>query len=625
MVLNIFHLSTKRPVALTSSPPQTPRDVYLHELTLRRQQGRQLAKRNAWIAALRLLVFLVAAGLAWAAYAIQSWSLVCLLAPGLAYGLLVVWHERVFRGEQRVRHGIDFFLRGIDRLDDKWAGKGVTRNDFVDPDHVYAADLDVFGEGSLFDLICAARTGRGQATLARWLSAPSPLDEVRKRQKAVLELRDRLDLREEVFALGQSIAGGVSPAKLLGWASAPQVFRPSTARWLTLLASALTVQALMGLALWAWTSVGPWVLVAALPLQWLLGRLTAPYLETMLKPLDRRVEELGLLAQLLMRIRQESFASEQLRALKHRVSHSGYDVVQAIGHLARLLSWLNNKNNPFFSIFAFVLMWGLHFGLSIERWRRRYGADIAQWLDAAGELEALLDLAAYAYEHPADPFAELVDADPVNGGPVFAGLGLGHPLLPLENCVRNDVSFGDSPKMLLVSGSNMSGKTTLLRTVGVNTVLALAGAPVRAQSLRISAFAVGATLRINDSIQRGVSRFYAEIQRLKQLQALAQQADPPLLFLLDELLHGTNSADRRIGAESVLGTFLDAGAVGLATTHDLALTQIVDGLGGKARNVHFADQLEGDQLRFDYQMREGVVQRSNALALMRALGLARDT
>jgi len=233
----------------------------------------------------------------------------------------------------------------------------------------------------------------------------------------------------------------------------------------------------------------------------------------------------------------------------------------------------------------------------------------------AGEFEALSSLAGYAFEHPADPFPTIVGQ-----GPGVEGIGLAHPLLPAARVVANDVALGTDVRVLVVSGSNMSGKSTLLRTLGVNVVLALAGAPVRAQRMAVSPVALGATLRIQDSLQAGKSRFFAEITRLKQIVDLAN-GPIPVLFLLDELLAGTNSHDRRLGAAGIVQGLVDKGAIGLVTTHDLALAEVVSDLGVHARNVHFSDTFEEGQMRFDYRMREGVVRTSNALALMRSIGL----
>jgi DNA mismatch repair ATPase MutS len=262
-----------------------------------------------------------------------------------------------------------------------------------------------------------------------------------------------------------------------------------------------------------------------------------------------------------------------------------------------------------------------HIALAVERWRSQHGHRVRVWVETVGQFEALSSLAGYRYEHEDDPFPEIVSSD---AGPhaaaLFEAVQLGHPLLPRATMVPNDVRLAGETGLLVVSGSNMSGKSTLLRTVGINAVMALAGAPVRAVSLRLSPLAVGATLRIQDSLLEGRSRFYAEITRIRTLADIA--AGPvPLLFLLDELFHGTNSHDRFLGAEGVLRSLVDRGAIGLITTHDLALTAIADEPALRAVNVHFEDWFEESEIRFDYRMKPGPVMRSNALALMRAVGL----
>jgi DNA mismatch repair ATPase MutS len=267
--------------------------------------------------------------------------------------------------------------------------------------------------------------------------------------------------------------------------------------------------------------------------------------------------------------------------------------------------------------------------LAVESWRRAVGPAVLRWMAAVGEVEALSSLATFHFEHPDYPFPTIVDGEagapaPPGHLPVHLLLydtqGLGHPLIPAARRVVNDLRLGGERRLILVSGSNMSGKSTLLRTVGVNAVLALAGAPVCARRLTLSPLALGATLRINDSLQAGKSRFYAELTRLKQIVDRAA-GTPPLLFLLDEILHGTNSHDRRIGAEAIIRGLIDRGAVGLVTTHDLALAEVAEALGARAANVHFEDHLEGGVMTFDYRMKEGIVRKSNALELMRAVGL----
>jgi len=261
------------------------------------------------------------------------------------------------------------------------------------------------------------------------------------------------------------------------------------------------------------------------------------------------------------------------------------------------------------------LLWTAQLALAIERWRRKFGPAVRRWLAAVGELEALTALAGYAYEHPADVFPEFTEA-----GVLFHAEGMAHPLLPEAQAVRNDVALGGDLRLLIISGPNMAGKSTFVRAVGINAVLALCGAPVRARRLRLSLLQVTASICVLDSLQGGVSRFYAEIARLKLIAGLTS-GPLPVLFLLDELLSGTNSHDRRLGAEAIVKSLVAAGAVGLVTTHDLALTQMAGDENLHAANFHFEDRLENGQLRFDYRLAPGVAKSSNALALMRSIGL----
>jgi DNA mismatch repair ATPase MutS len=285
---------------------------------------------------------------------------------------------------------------------------------------------------------------------------------------------------------------------------------------------------------------------------------------------------------------------------------SGYPASRCLAQLGSLLA---------LAPVASLLFCGTPLALAVASWRGRRGRAVGQALTALGQCEALCALAAYAFENPSDPFPEIVLERPC-----FDAEELGHPLLPRARCVRNDVRLDGQPRVLIVSGSNMSGKSTFLRTVGINTVLARMGAPVRARRLRIAPLVVGATLRVQDSLQAGRSRFFAEVLRVRQLLDLARQS-PPLLFLLDELFQGTNSEDRRVGAEAVLRLLLDSGAIGMVTTHDLALTAIAERMGPLAANVHFEDRYEDDAMVFDYRLRSGIVQSSNGLALLRAVGI----
>jgi hypothetical protein len=502
--------------------------------------------------------------------------------------------------------GVRHYDRGLARMDDRWAGQGREGREFEDPAHPYAGDLDLFGRGSLFELLCTVRTRAGEKTLAHWLLAPGTPAEIRDRQAAVRELRDRLDLREDLARLGDDAAAGVRPDELGAWGSAAGALTPP----IRLAARLLTAASVVSLILFV-LGISPYPFAGSVLAILMFNWRVSGRIEHVVGLGERAERELDLLAKVLKRLGAEPFAAPRLKSLQDSLR----DAAAQVERLARLVQRLQSVRNELIKALAGLILWKAHCAFALEDWRGRWGREIPRWLDAVGEIEALGALAMYAYENPADPFPEILDGDAR-----FEGEQLGHPLLSRRTCVRNDVTLGAAPRVLIVSGSNMSGKSTLLRTIGVNATLALAGAPVRAKRLALTPLALGATIRVQDSLQAGMSRFYAEISRIKQLTEIA--AGPrPLLFLLEEVLAGTNSQDRKTGAELLVREFLRRKAIGLVTTHDLALAAAADALGGAASNVHFEDQLVDGKLSFDYILRPGVVTRSNALALMKAIGL----
>ena len=615
-----------------------PREEYRRREAAYRERAADDARGEERISRARLGVALAAAVIAWLAFGAGRLSPWWLAAPAAAFVILLVAHGRVRRRRLRAERGATFYRRGIARLDGQWAGTGRTGVRFSDPHHPYAGDLDLFGEGSLYELLCEARTSMGEATLAAWLLASSKPEAVRARQAAVQALTPRLELREDLAVLGEEVAATVridlhggpemapkpptlgaprqsrgAPRSSDSLLAAASVHAPSTR--LRLAAAGVTVAALTVVAAWAVGWVPPVVAVAALVVQGLVDwRLRA-----IVRDADRAVAghgpDLELLATVLERFEREPAGTPLLDRLQADLITDGWRPSQAVRRLRVWVDLLDSRRNQFFAPFALVSMWGVHCALAIEAWRARHGASVGAWLAAVGQLEALCSLAGYAYEHPADPYPTIEE-----GEARFEAEALGHPLIAEDRCVRNDVSLGGATSVLMVSGSNMSGKSTLLRAVGTNVVLAQAGAPVRASRLALSPLRLGATLNIRDSLQEGTSRFYAELVRLRDIVRIA--AGPvPLLFLLDEILHGTNSHDRRLGAAAVVRGLVQRGAIGLVTTHDLALSEVVDDPAVRALNVHFEDQLVDGQMVFDYRMRPGVVRTSNALALMHTLGL----
>lgn len=589
-----------------------PRAEYEARLAARRAERDGLAARAEQLSRVRMVTFGVALVLLFLGFDFRLVPRWLFLVPVAAFVVLVALHQRTRRAERRVARAVRFYELGMARLDHAFAGKGIAGDRFADAVHPYAPDLDLFGRGSLFELLCTARTQIGEETLARWLLAPAPAAEVRRRQEAVEDLRGRLDLRETIALLGEDVRGVVDPAALVAWAESPPWQPRPFERALAIVLPALTCVAL---AAWDLEWAGPVPVIVATVAQVAFALRLRPKVLPVLRHAAQPAVHLALLADLLGELERTSFAAPSLVAIQGALASAGEPPSRRIARLQRRINLLDAHRNQVFALISFVLLWRTNFALAIEAWRAESGPVVPRWLAAIGELEALLALASHAFEHPADPFPELVD-----GPPRIDAAGLGHPLLAEERCVRNDLRLDDTCRVLIVSGSNMSGKSTLLRAVGVNVVLALAGAPVRARRLVLTPLAVGAAIRIVDSLQDGTSRFYAEVKRLSQIVELGRGA-LPLLFLLDEILSGTNSHDRAIGAEAIVKTLAAGGALGLVTTHDLALARIVDGLGAPAANVHFEDHLEDGRMCFDYAMRPGVVKKSNALALMRAVGL----
>jgi hypothetical protein len=604
--------------------PAQPLEEYRQRLASRQRGYARWLQLDARISDGRLAAVGTAAAFVVLGYrGLLSWWWMTLPASGFV--ALVVWHDRVIRAGQAFARAVAFYERGIARLEDRWIdGRATTESDssygrrFLDDDHPYARDLDIFGHASLFQLLSLARTHAGEDTLAGWLKAPAATLELRRRQEAVMELRDRLEFREALATTGGE-AGDIETTALTSWGSAsPNSLKTS----IRAAAVALTI-AIIATAAW-WSDGGPAApLVLALLLKAAFARAFRQRVALVTHGIERPLRQLDVLAGILALIEQEQVTSPRLAQSRTVLSTGRLLPSAAIRHLHRLSERLDWERNMIFAPFAALVSWSLHVGAAIESWRREFGRRVPEWLAIAGEYEALSSLAAYAYEHPSDPFPVITD-DFENAEAVFEGVRLGHPLVPASRMVRNDVVLAREVRLLIVSGSNMSGKSTLLRTVGVNTVLAMAGAPVRAERLTLSPLAAGATLHIQDSLQAGRSRFFAEITRLRRISDLAGK-QPRLMFLLDEILQGTNSHDRRVGAAAIVRSLVDRGAIGLITTHDLALTAIADETGGRAINVHFDDEFREGQLVFDYRLKPGPVTRSNALELIRAVGLLSDS
>jgi hypothetical protein len=598
------------------------RSIYDERLTNRRAEAASLRGNERAVAIARIVCFLGAIVVAILHF--SAWVVI----PIAAFVVLIVVHDRLIRRRRRTEAGARFCERGIERMSGTWQGKGFDGSNFAEEHHPFAADLDVFGKGSLYELLCIAATAAGKATLAQWLLHPGNVNaaEVRERQAAASELRDRVDLREEIFVTTSEVATEVEEARLDEWSREPALLargeRVAAAiiTALSVVAFAIGIPSLVSRLVNA-TNPGAMPLFsgyASLPLIVMIvvvsvfARRMAERVAKVVSAVERREPALALLAGLLRVAERQSFTAPRLIALRSALERNGVPASRQIERLRKLVALLDARRNQFFAPFALLFLWTTNIAFAIERWRLESGAEIVAWIEAIGDLEALLSLSSFAFEHPTFTMPDVTDGDAL-----FDGDAVGHPLIPGDRRVANGVRIGGDLRLLIVSGSNMSGKSTLLRAIGVNTILALAGAPVCASRLRVTPMPVGASISLNDSLSEGASRFYAEILRIRDILRMP----PPLLFLLDEVLGGTNSHDRRIGAAAIIRGLVTRGAIGLATTHDLALAQIADEMAPRAENVHFEDHIEDGSVMFDYHMRPGVVTKSNALELMRAVGI----
>jgi ABC-type multidrug transport system fused ATPase/permease subunit len=594
--------------------PTGPDSEYRLRLSRLDSARQALARQDRRFSYARLLTFAAGAALLIAGWrALTPFWLVAL--PAVVFLILVQRHDRVLRRLSAVIRSIGFYERGLARIEDRWVGSGEPGDRFRDDRHLFANDLDLFGPGSLFELLSIARTRAGEETLAQWLKHPAPPDEIRARQEAVGELTSALDLRETLSLAGSDLRAVVNSDTLIRWAEGAAVLRR---RWQRGVATGLTAMAIATAAYGLLTgNLGPFLAVVAAEVVFSIPLRAS--VQQALHAAEGPARDLDVLAHVVGCLERAELKTRRLTGLQDELNTGGMPASRAIRRLHFLVELHDWQHNQFFAPVAAAFLWGTHLAWAIESWRRAHGNHVRRWLTIVGEFEALSSLSAYRYEHPDDQWPEIVV-----GHAQFDATRMAHPLIPAARAVPNDVRLSNKEtQLLVVSGSNMSGKSTLLRTIGINAVLAHAGAPVRCAQLRLTPLALGATLRIQDSLQEGRSRFYAEITRIREVADLST-GPVPLLFLLDELFQGTNSHDRLVGASGLLRSLLDRRAIGLITTHDLALTAIADDLAPRAVNAHFEDRFEDGEMRFDYRLRPGRVTRSNAIALMRAVGLDID-
>ncbi|HVW12018.1 MAG TPA: hypothetical protein VHC90_25740 [Bryobacteraceae bacterium] len=562
---------------------------------------------QALIASLAVMAWLVYAGFQ---RQVPLWAFLLPIPAAIAAGR---WHGRNRDRWLRLTRLRKFHESREARLEDRWHGEGFTGEEFRIPDHVYSQDLHILGSGSMFELMATARTGIGRRYLAAYLLEPVDREQIELRQQSVRELIPQTELREKVNLLGKFSFQESDWSVFAEWLAVRPAPVPAALRILAAVVSLL----LAGVVIAGFSSSLPvrQVITAVVPLFAILMTIAwihRQHTKVVNGAAARVGVDIGVVREGMELMGTQSFQSTKLAQIQQFLNNA--DAARALHRLERLTNLLAQCEKPQFDLFAQAVILRTQLSFAIERWKEKHGPQLKGWLAAWGEFEVLTAISGYAWEHPGDAFPEFLD-----GPPRFEATDLGHPLIADSTCVRNNVTLDAANRFYIISGSNMAGKSTLLRSIGLNAVLAAAGAPVRASSLRLTGFRVIASLSIVDSILEGKSKFLAEVDRVRSMLEHARRA--PVLFLIDEILSGTNSRDRRFASEAVIRSLIESGAIGALSTHDLALTEIalIPALAGS--NVHMGSAPGGGPMDFDYRMKPGVTTETNALAIAAMMGV----
>ncbi len=580
---------------------------------------KKLARIADRISNLRLFVFIGGCGLAIALYRTVFLSIGALVLTALGFAFLVIRHNRVLvaKGYALALYSIN--ENSLKRLDGKWTSFQDVGEDFKDENHAYATDLDIFGHGSLFQWLNSAQTIFGRRKLKEVMTQlPDHPEEIIKRQEAILELSVKLAWRQRFIAEGMISSGKMTDAEpLLNWAGEINEFycKP-TVKVVFLIMPIVTTLLIIFYYL---TVLVPfyWPLLA-LGIQALILFSSSKERSRALNGVFKYEDSIKVYYRMLRLLEKKRFTTDLLSKFQSQLrSRDKIPAYKQVEKLAKIADSIASRGNAIFLIINIIALWDYQCMIALEKWKKRSGRLLPKWLHTIGEIEALISLAVIAHDHPKWTIPKIVE-----GPPFLKANALGHPLLSTERVV-NDLNLQSSSGILLITGSNMSGKSTLLRTAGLNLVLAYAGAPVCADKFSCSFMRVYSCMRVSDNLEKSISSFYAELLRIKMIVEASKDIRP-LFFLLDEIFKGTNSQDRHTGAKILIKQLSQKGAVGLVSTHDLELGELERESGGKVKNFHFREYYLNDQIHFDYKLRLGKATTQNALYLIRLVGIEDD-
>lgn len=568
---------------------------------------------------LRLVVASVGIGGAIMLYRAGSYFLMGgALSAGIAvFIVLAVWHSELFLNKKRLTALVAINCQGIDRHENRWGTFHEVGDEFVNADHPFSADLDVFGKHSLYQYCCIARTCFGKRQLAEFLQwNPDDGETIVSRQEAVKELSTLVSWRQDLEAEGFSLPTEMNPDGLLAWAektSNPFIDRAMTRQLLLWFPLVMVAAGIVGYA-------AGYSILFALPfagIQLLLSAVLFTSIGKHLNVFDKYARHVAIYGSMLEAIGKQQFASPLLKQVQKSVALSNRDgAPAALGRLSKVLSSSEVRLSPIPWFFANTFMfWDIRCIIHLEQWKENYGAVVRQWLETIGVFEAINSLALLSYDHPEWCFPQF-DENELR----IEAKKIAHPLLPHLQRVSNTVMLGPpGGSVTIITGSNMSGKSTLLRTVGLNLVLAYAGAPVCAQMLICTPMRLFTSMRTGDDLISHTSTFYAELLRVKKIvDAIGDEE--PMFYLLDELFRGTNSADRHDGAVALLNELSCSYTLGMISTHDLELCSLAEEKEYFS-NAHFKEYYTGKKIAFDYMLRSGPSTTRNALYLMKMVGI----
>lgn len=567
-----------------------------------------------------------------------GWAVRCgiVLATVLPFGWLMIRHNRLFYRKACLEQEAAVNRQELAALEYDFSAFD-NGKEFADPAHLYTFDLDVFGEHSLFQSLNRTCTQPGKRQLAAWLGKHlERRQEIEKRQEAVRELAAATEFRQRFRVLGLMHKGeAADEAELEAWAKSPALFRnraglrmlPATAAGANLVAIGLALVGILPASIAGMLWMG--CLIAAMGFTHRISKLQVVY--------GKKLRILGTYAGLLRLMEKQTAQSALLQEVKEKAEGGEGRASHAIARLDWLMHALDQRNNPFmYALLNGLFFWELRQMMRIEAWKEEHAEALPAWLSAIGEMDALLSLATFAYNHPDYVYPEILPEGqaPAQGQAVGEGTsapprlpysiraeGLGHPLMRRERCVRNDINMETSPFFLIITGANMAGKSTYLRTVGVNYLLACTGAPVCARRMAVYPARLVTSLRTSDSLNDNESYFFAELKRLK-LIIDKLQAGEELFIILDEILKGTNSMDKQKGSFALIKQFMALQANGIIATHDLLLGELAGLFPGHIRNYRFEADITGEELTFSYRLQPGVAQNMNACFLMQKMGIA---